>query len=152
MPALASPFSIDIAHAWKRSRDAMTGDMAQHLIDADAIGDRIAARECLLRRGYGRHAELLLDHAIEAAQIKAVAEAMREPDLKPGHETDGFTSAKIEIMAQDLMQSGAFSCEQQAILVLSKRGHGQRDIGRMVRRARARARELHAMMPKRISR
>ncbi|MGJ5163206.1 hypothetical protein [Bradyrhizobium sp. HKCCYLR1051] len=67
-------------------------------------------------------------------------------------ELDGFTSAKIEIMAQDLVQAGALGCEQQAILTLSNRGHGHRDIGRLVGRARARARALHAAAPKRISR
>ncbi|MGJ4893737.1 hypothetical protein ACQR2B_06805 [Bradyrhizobium oligotrophicum] len=165
MSAFSSSFSIDAARAWKQRREAMVAQMAQRLIDAGAINDRPAAFDCLIGHGYGRHADLLLDQAISAAQLAAVATAMQKPPMRPiaiiplidgslssPPSADGFTAAKIEIMAQDLVQAGALGCEQQAILTLSNRGHGHRDIGRLVARARARARELHAAAPKRISR
>ncbi|MGJ5149828.1 hypothetical protein [Bradyrhizobium sp. HKCCYLR1023] len=98
-------------------------------------------------------------------QLAAIADAMQEPPMRPIAAiphidgslssppcTDGFTAAKVEIMAQDLVKAGAFACEQQAMRLLSNRGHGHADIGRLVGRARARARELHAARPKRISR
>ncbi|MGJ5000534.1 hypothetical protein ACQR10_04370 [Bradyrhizobium sp. HKCCYLRH2060] len=99
-------------------------------------------------------------------QLTAVAGAMQEPRMRRSIAaiplidgslssppcTDGFTAAKVEIMAQDLVQSGAFGCEQRAILTLSDRGHGYRDITRLVGRARIRARQLHAAQPKGISR
>lgn len=65
---------------------------------------------------------------------------------------DGFTAAKIEIMAQDLVRYRAFGNEQDAIRLLSGRGHTAQEIGRLVGRARARARELHAATRKGIRR
>lgn len=85
MPASASPFSPAAARAWMQQRDAMTTDMARHLIDAGALADPIAARNCLLGLGYGRHVDILLDRVICEAQLAAVSDAMQEPRQEAAH-------------------------------------------------------------------
>jgi hypothetical protein len=161
--AAASPFSIDAARTWKRRRETMIAQMARRLLDAGVVSDRLAASDCLFSHGYGRHVAILLDQAISTAQLAAVAAAMQEPPM-PDITTlplidgslsttpDGFTTAKVEAMAQDLIAYAAFDDERAAIRTLSGRGHGQGDIVRLVDRARARARALHAERSTRISR
>ncbi|WP_257164644.1 hypothetical protein [Bradyrhizobium sp. SRS-191] len=72
---------------------------------------------------------------------------MMDGRVKPGHDernVDGFTAAKIETMAQDLLRYGACDDERAAIRTLSGRGHGQGEIIRLVDRAMARACALRA--------
>jgi hypothetical protein len=163
--AAASPFSIDAARAWRRRRELTIAQMAQRLIEAGAVSDRLAASDCLLGHGYGRHVAILLDQAISTAELALVATAMQEPPMRPTAafplidgslssppSSDGFTAAKVETMTQDLIAYAAFDDEHAAIRTLSGRGHGHGDIVRLVDRAMARARALHAERATRISR